>query len=140
MEYTTRQYNPAEDYPLIASWWVSRTGIAPPEDIIPDTSLIAQRNGVDLAATFSYYSVDGSCPAGFLGWTVSNPEASLLGYTHKAVRFVVKAMLNQMREAGVKYAVTTTDVRAVQEAYTHNGFHPGSHAKQLTEYLIRLES
>lgn len=137
MEYTIRQYNPAEDYPLIASWWVSRTGIAPPEDIIPDTSLIAQRNGVDLAATFSYYSVDGSCPAGFLGWTVSNPEASLLGYTHKAVRFVVQEMIKQMRVAGVKYALATTDVSALAEAYQGAGMRPGSRGT-LTDYLVKL--
>jgi hypothetical protein len=46
-------------------------------------------------------------------------------------------MLNQMREAGVKYAVTTTDVSALDEAYQSAGMRPGSRGT-LTDYLVKL--
>jgi hypothetical protein len=100
-----RQYTREADYPVLKDWWVRQGfGELPPE-VLPQTGIIAEYQGVMIAAGFLYRS---DSTIAWLEWVVANPDYHEANRT-TAIDAVIAAAEAEAKAQGFKVLFTSSN-------------------------------
>lgn len=65
------RYIEQSDYEMLVDWWKFWKFPAPPIEMLPDSGVIVNKNGVDICAGFIYFTNSKTC---WIEFIVSNPN------------------------------------------------------------------
>tara|TARA_R100000458_G_C8122404_1_gene140758 strand:- start:212 stop:607 length:396 start_codon:yes stop_codon:yes gene_type:complete len=88
-----------EDYKTIAEWWKKWKWPVIPQDNLPPTGLMVEKNGVSIVSGYIYIT---NSTGALLEWIVSNPEYREKD-RKKAIELLIIAAENMLKDQGVKY-------------------------------------
>jgi hypothetical protein len=116
---TMRLYDPAGDYPLVASWWAAHGVAVTPAACVPKLGAIALDGGIPVFA--AWVSMDNSCGLCSLLWPVANPQSTPRKIA-SAIPITVDLLQRLVRDMGYHTMVAITHVPSIVRSLGRHGF------------------
>lgn len=107
------------DYATLKPWWQGRWGDAPPITALPQSGIIIERDGIDLAAGWLY--LDMTTSVSFAAWLVANPDNSP-PLSKEAVVAVVRGLEEIARSQGRTIIITCLPSGSLSNLLQDEGF------------------
>ena len=98
MEFNIRRLEES-DYETLVKWWDWWRWEAPPQDFLPDTGFIVEKNNIGVVAGFVYMT---NSKAALLEWVISNPEYRESD-RKDAITLLIQATENVLKGQGIKH-------------------------------------
>ena len=127
------RYIEQSDYEMLVDWWKFWKFPAPPIEMLPDSGVIVNKNGVDICAGFIYFTNSKTCWVEFI---VSNPNVRQKEDRREAITNVIDVLCSIGKNNGYTIAYTSLKNESLQNKYLQCGFIEGS--KNCNEYIKRL--
>lgn len=115
---TFRFFNPELDYELIRKWWLSRSVEFFELEKLPKNGIIAEDNGVPIAAGFLYLTDSAFA---IITWLVGNPDVTY-DLRDRGVQAVIEQLCAQSKRHGVQVAIGLTSHIGLGKKYESRGF------------------
>lgn len=107
------------DYATLTEWWKGHGWNAVPRAILPKLGVIAEHDGVQVAAAFLY--MDNSVGVAMLEWLVTNPAANPVACV-RSVSQVIQFLTERALELDYGVMLTSCRQPALVRLYERNGF------------------
>lgn len=127
------RYIEQSDYEMLVDWWKFWKFPAPPIEMLPDSGVIVNKNGVDICAGFIYFTNSKTC---WIEFIVSNPNVRQKEDRREAIINVIDILCSIGKNNGYTIAYTSLKNESLQNKYLECGFVEGS--KNCNEYIKRL--
>lgn len=127
------RYIEQSDYEMLVDWWKFWKFPAPPIEMLPDSGVIVNKNGVDICAGFIYFTNSKTC---WIEFIVSNPNVRQKEDRREAITNVIDVLCSIGKNNGYTIAYTSLKNESLQNKYLQCGFIDGS--KNCNEYIKRL--
>lgn len=127
------RYIEESDYEMLVDWWKFWKFPAPPIEMLPDSGVIVNKNGVDICAGFIYFTNSKTC---WIEFIVSNPNVRQKEDRREAITNVIDILCSIGKNNGYTIAYTSLKNESLQNKYLECGFIEGS--KNCNEYIKRL--
>lgn len=127
------RYIEQSDYEMLVDWWKFWKFPAPPIEMLPDSGVIVNKNGVDICAGFIYFTNSKTC---WIEFIVSNPNVRQKEDRREAITNVIDVLCSIGKNNGYTIAYTSLKNESLQNKYLQCGFIEGS--KNCNEYIKRL--
>ena len=98
MEFNIRRLEES-DYETLVKWWDWWRWEAPPQDFLPDTGFIVEKNNIGIVAGFVYMT---NSKAALFEWVISNPEYRESD-RKSAIELLIQAVERVLKDQGIKY-------------------------------------
>tara|TARA_Y100001972_G_scaffold103724_1_gene130190 strand:- start:42 stop:437 length:396 start_codon:yes stop_codon:yes gene_type:complete len=98
MEFNIRRLKES-DYETLVKWWNWWRWEAPPQDFLPDTGFIVEKNNIGIVAGFVYMT---NSKAALFEWVISNPEYRESD-RKSAIELLIQAVERVLKDQGIKY-------------------------------------
>lgn len=127
------RYIEQSDYNTLVDWWKFWKFPAPPIEMLPDSGVIVNKDGVDICAGFIYFTNSKTC---WIEFIVSNPNVRQKEDRREAITKVIDVLCSIGKNNGYTIAYTSLKNESLQNKYLECGFIEGS--KNCNEYIKRL--
>lgn len=127
------RYIEQSDYEMLVDWWKFWKFPAPPIEMLPDSGVIVNKNGIDICAGFIYFTNSKTC---WIEFIVSNPNVRQKEDRREAITNVIDVLCSIGKNNGYTIAYTSLKNESLQNKYLECGFVEGS--KNCNEYIKRL--
>lgn len=127
------RYIEQSDYEMLVDWWKFWKFPAPPIEMLPDSGVIVNKNGVDICAGFIYFTNSKTC---WIEFIVSNPNVRQKEDRRESITNVIDVLCSIGKNNGYTIAYTSLKNESLQNKYLQCGFIEGS--KNCNEYIKRL--
>jgi hypothetical protein len=127
------RYIEQSDYEMLVDWWKFWKFPAPPIEMLPDSGVIVNKDGVDICAGFIYFTNSKTC---WIEFIVSNPNVRQKEDRREAITNVIDVLCSIGKNNGYTIAYTSLKNENLQNKYLQCGFIEGS--KNCNEYIKRL--
>lgn len=127
------RYIEQSDYEMLVGWWKFWKFPAPPIEMLPDSGVIVNKDGVDICAGFIYFTNSKTC---WIEFIVSNPNVRQKEDRREAITNVIDVLCLIGKNNGYTIAYTSLKNESLQNKYLECGFVEGS--KNCNEYIKRL--
>lgn len=127
------RYIEQSDYEMLVDWWKFWKFPAPPIEMLPDSGVIVNKDGVDICAGFIYFTNSKTC---WIEFIVSNPNVRQKEDRREAIISVIDILCSVGKNNGYTIAYTSLKNESLQNKYLECGFIEGS--KNCNEYIKRL--
>jgi hypothetical protein len=127
------RYIEQSDYEMLVDWWKFWRFPAPPIEMLPDSGVIVNKDGVDICAGFIYFTNSKTC---WIEFIVSNPSVKQKEDRREAITNVIEVLCSIGKNNGYTIAYTSLKNESLQNKYLECGFIEGS--KNCNEYVKRL--
>lgn len=127
------RYIEQSDYEMLVDWWKFWRFPAPPIEMLPDSGVIVNKDGVDICAGFIYFTNSKTC---WIEFIVSNPNVKQKEDRREAIANVIEVLCSIGKNNGYTIAYTSLKNESLQNKYLECGFIEGS--KNCNEYIKRL--
>jgi hypothetical protein len=127
------RYIEQSDYETLVDWWKFWKFPAPPIEMLPDSGVIVNKNGVDICAGFIYFTNSKTC---WIEFIVSNPNVRQKEDRREAIISLIDILCSIGKNNGYTIAYTSLKNQSLQNKYLECGFIEGS--KNCNEYIKRL--
>jgi len=127
------RYIEQSDYEMLVDWWKFWKFPAPPIEMLPDSGVIVNKDGVDICAGFIYFTNSKTC---WIEFIVSNPNVRQKEDRREAITNVIDVLCSIGKNNGYTIAYTSLKNESLQNKYLQCGFIEGS--KNCNEYIKRL--
>lgn len=127
------RYIEQSDYEMLVDWWKFWKFPAPPIEMLPDSGVIVNKDGVDICAGFIYFTNSKTC---WIEFIVSNPNVRQKEDRREAITNVIDVLCSIGKNNGYTIAYTSLKNESLQNKYLECGFVEGS--KNCNEYIKRL--
>lgn len=127
------RYIEQSDYEMLIDWWKFWKFPAPPIEMLPDSGVIVNKDGVDICAGFIYFTNSKTC---WIEFIVSNPNVRQKEDRREAITSVIDILCSVGKNNGYTIAYTSLKNESLQNKYLECGFIEGS--KNCNEYIKRL--
>jgi len=127
------RYIEQSDYETLVDWWKFWKFPAPPIEMLPDSGVIVNKNGVDICAGFIYFTNSKTC---WIEFIVSNPNVRQKEDRREAIISLIDILCSIGKNNGYTIAYTSLKNQSLQNKYLECGFAEGS--KNCNEYIKRL--
>lgn len=127
------RYIEQSDYEMLVDWWKFWKFPAPPIEMLPDSGVIVNKDGVDICAGFIYFTNSKTC---WIEFIVSNPNVRQKEDRREAITNVIDVLCSIGKNNGYTIAYTSLKNESLQNKYLECGFVEGS--KNCNEYVKRL--
>lgn len=127
------RYIEQSDYEMLVDWWKFWKFPAPPIEMLPDSGVIVNKDGIDICAGFIYFTNSKTC---WIEFIVSNPNVRQKEDRREAITNVIDILCSIGKNNGYTIAYTSLKNESLQNKYLECGFVEGS--KNCNEYVKRL--
>jgi hypothetical protein len=127
------RYIEQSDYEMLVDWWKFWKFPAPPIEMLPDSGVIVNKDGIDICAGFIYFTNSKTC---WIEFIVSNPNVRQKEDRREAITNVIDILCSIGKNNGYTIAYTSLKNESLQNKYLECGFIEGS--KNCNEYIKRL--
>jgi hypothetical protein len=127
------RYIEQSDYETLVDWWKFWKFPAPPIEMLPDSGVIVNKDGVDICAGFIYFTNSKTC---WIEFIVSNPNVRQKEDRREAIISLIDILCSIGKNNGYTIAYTSLKNQSLQNKYLECGFIEGS--KNCNEYIKRL--
>jgi hypothetical protein len=127
------RYIEQSDYETLVDWWKFWKFPAPPIEMLPDSGVIVNKDGVDICAGFIYFTNSKTC---WIEFIVSNPNVRQKEDRRDAIISLIDILCSIGKNNGYTIAYTSLKNQSLQNKYLECGFIEGS--KNCNEYIKRL--
>lgn len=127
------RYIEQSDYEMLVDWWKFWKFPAPPIEMLPDSGVIVNKDGIDICAGFIYFTNSKTC---WIEFIVSNPNVRQKEDRREAITNVIDVLCSIGKNNGYTIAYTSLKNESLQNKYLECGFVDGS--KNCNEYVKRL--
>lgn len=124
------RYFEDKDYDTLVDWWKFWKFPSPSKDMLPDSGVIVNKNGVDICAGFIYFTNSKTC---WIEFIVSNPNVRQKEDRRDAIINVIDILCLIGKNNGYTIAYTSLKNENLQHKYLSCGFIEGS--KNCNEYI-----
>ncbi|MDC0088170.1 hypothetical protein OAI07_01365 [Akkermansiaceae bacterium] len=114
----TRLYK-TTDYPSFVDWWSARWGGAPDIQILPQSGIVVESDGVDIAAGWVYLDLTAS--VAIASWVVTNPLNSDR-LSAEAVTMLIGGLIQLAKSQGRSCIMTACPSGSLSRAFESCGF------------------
>ena len=117
MEFNIRRLKES-DYETLVKWWNWWRWEAPPQDFLPDTGFIVEKNNIGIVAGFVYMT---NSKAALFEWVISNPEYRESD-RKSAIELLIQAVERVLQDQGIKYVFSIGRTRSLIETHKKLGW------------------
>lgn len=114
----TRLYK-VSDYANLKGWWDKHWGSAPAVQALPQSGLIVEKDGRDVAAGWVY--LDTTSPTAFLAWMVANPN-NTAKQSMEAITYLIGGLVELARSQGRVNIIAQCPSGALSRLFQSCGF------------------
>ena len=107
-----------DDYFLLSKWWVAHKWTPPKQNLLSEFGLIAEKDGIPLAAGWLYLTTS---KFGWLEFLVSNPDAPRKDMTI-ALKCLIERLLQEAKDFGVLSVFSSLNNKGLIRMYKKMGF------------------
>lgn len=127
------RYIEQSDYETLVEWWKFWKFPSPPLEMLPDSGVIVNKDGIDICAGFIYFTNSKTC---WIEFIVSNPNVRHKEDRRDAITNVIDILCSIGKNNGYTIAYASLKNEGLQNKYLECGFSEGS--KNCNEYIKRL--
>lgn len=127
------RYIEENDYDKLVEWWSFWKFTPPPIEVLPDSGVIVNINGVDACAGFIYFTNSKIC---WIEYIVSNPNVRVKEDRREAINGVIDILCTIGKNNGYNVAYASLKNKNLEDKYLENNFVLGS--TNCNEYIKML--
>jgi hypothetical protein len=105
------RYIEQSDYETLVDWWKFWKFPAPPIEMLPDSGVIVNKNGVDICAGFIYFTNSKTC---WIEFIVSNPNVRQKEDRRDAIISLIDILCSIGKNNGYTIAYTSLKNESLQ--------------------------